>query len=895
MKFVRSVSRGKSSSLARAAISCILLCACAPAFATEPVPVQPLDTSEPGLELSRPIRSWEFVSALGKRSGVLGKEQGTFEAWVYPVKILRDFHLNFRVNGEILPAETVARTLVVRPESTTIVYAGDDFSVRETLFAPVDEAGVIIALHVDTVRPLEIGAIFRSDFQLEWPGGMGESNKEWDPVLHAFRFESESGKFDALVGSPSATKTSEEYSSNYSHSSEDSFLLGPTLKGTDDKLIVIAASFAGRAPLANLYDHLAKDYLALLTDSAEYYRNYLARTVNLRLPDAEIEKAYDWARVSMLQGLVHNLFLGEGLVAGFDTSGEDARPGFGWFFGRDAEWTSLAFDAAGDFSTARTALDFLIKYQRADGKIIHEISQSATFLDWFKNTPYAYASADATPLFIVTVNDYVTHSGDLDFARQKWDNLWRAYQFLQTTYDGQGLAQNAGVGHGWVEGGPLYPATTELYQASLGLEAVRALSHLAHLLGKEDLGLQLGQIFERQKPILDKAFWSAEKQIYTYALPPTIPGTNRAEILRQLMDTTSVLATVPMWFEQLDGDQARSMIRQLAGPDHQTDWGMRILSSHDLNYDPGGYHSGVVWPLFTGWASVGEYHYHRPLPAYTNLRANALLALDGSLGHVTEVLSGRYYQTLSTGSPHQIWSAAMVVNPLLSGLFGLHTDAVGCHLDFIPHIPADWELFSIKKVRIGAMGLDLRYERTADHIRLELQSTPVESLRVKDASDGTDRCSVRFSPGLSSRARILGVRLNGHALPFHIESNSSDQHVRMEIPVGGGRSVVEVQLKNDFELSLPSTLPALGSTSHGLRVLSETWTANRDTLSLLLSGSSGERYELSAWNANQISSVENAELEKTGGPRATVRVQLPQAAPGVDPQATIIFHFVQRK
>src|ERR1700722_518468 len=356
MKFVRSVSRGKSSSLARAAISCILLCACAPAFATEPVPVQPLNTSEHGLELSRPIRSWEFVSALGKRSGVLGKEQGTFEAWVYPVKILRDFHLNFRVNGEILPAETVARTLVVRPESTTIVYAGDDFSVRETLFAPVDEAGVIIALHVDTVRPLEIGAIFRSDFQLEWPGGMGESNKEWDPVLHAFRFESESGRFDALVGSPSATKTSEEYSSNYSHSSEDSFLLGPTLKGTDDKLIVIAASFAGRAPLANLYDHLAKDYLALLTDSAEYYRNYLARTVNLRLPDAEIEKAYDWARVSMLQGLVHNLFLGEGLVAGFDTSGEDARPGFGWFFGRDAEWTSLAFDAAGDFSTARTAL-----------------------------------------------------------------------------------------------------------------------------------------------------------------------------------------------------------------------------------------------------------------------------------------------------------------------------------------------------------------------------------------------------------------------------------------------------------------------------------------------------------------------------------------------------------
>ena len=113
------------------------------------------------------------------------------------------------------------------------------------------------------------------------------------------------------------------------------------------------------------------------------------------------------------------------------------------------------------------------------------------------------------------------------------------------------------------------------------------------------------------------------------------------------------------------------MIRQLAGPDHQTDWGMRILSSHDPNYDPGGYHFGAVWPLFTGWASVGEYRYHRPLPAYSNLRANALLTFDGSLGHVAETLSGKYYQTLATGSPHQIWSAAMVVNPLLSGLLWL--------------------------------------------------------------------------------------------------------------------------------------------------------------------------------------------------------------------------------
>jgi glycogen debranching enzyme len=137
----------------------------------------------------------------------------------------------------------------------------------------------------------------------------------------------------------------------------------------------------------------------------------------------------------MLQGVVQNPFLGEGLAAGFDVSHDDQRPGFGWFFGRDSEWTSLALDAEGDFSTARNAMDFISKYQRADGKVPHEISQSANFLDWFKKTPFAYASADATPLFIIAVNDYVTRSGDVEFARQKWDNLWRAYEFLQSTHD----------------------------------------------------------------------------------------------------------------------------------------------------------------------------------------------------------------------------------------------------------------------------------------------------------------------------------------------------------------------------------------------------------------------------------------------------------------------------
>jgi hypothetical protein len=304
--FFRRIAR---AALRMAAVPCVALLLSSFLSASEPPP----------LELTRPIRSWEFVSAVGTHAGLFGNEQGRLEAWVYPLKILRDFHLRFHVDGAVLPAETLARTLIVRPESTTIVYSGDTFSVRETFFVPVHEMGAVISFEVDTTRHLEIEAVFERDFQLEWPGTIGDTFGDWDVALRAFRFGTESGKFDAVVGSPSGTRGFEEYSSNYSTSRQSSVLLGATEKGVETKFVVIAASFTGRGAVTNLYQHLAKDYSDLLRDSAAYYRNYLASTVGLELPDGQMQAAYDWAKVSMLQGVVDNPFLGKGLVAGYNT------------------------------------------------------------------------------------------------------------------------------------------------------------------------------------------------------------------------------------------------------------------------------------------------------------------------------------------------------------------------------------------------------------------------------------------------------------------------------------------------------------------------------------------------------------------------------------------------
>ncbi|HEX4785107.1 MAG TPA: hypothetical protein VH350_12240 [Candidatus Sulfotelmatobacter sp.] len=835
-----------------------MLCA---AFAV----AQQSSTPESARELTRTIRTWEFLPVVGSRAGLFGNEAGRFEAWVYPLKIFREFHLTFHVGDRDLPAESLARTLTVRFESASILYAGDNFRVRETLCVPVNEAGAVILLDVETAQPLEIEAGFIGDFQLEWPAALGGTYVNWDEKEHAVVFGEEARKYAALVGSPTAADAHLSYQTNYSSSEENTLRLGVTQKGKETKVLVIAASVSGQADAQKNYERLLTSYAGAVSQSFDYYRTHLDKTVSLELPDPALQQAYDWARISTIQGLVNNPFLGSGLVAGYRTSGVGQRPGFAWFFGRDSMWTSLALNAEGDYATARLALDFISRYQREDGKVPHEISQSASLVPWFKDYPYAYVSADATPLFIIAMNDYAVQSGDVAFARDKWDNLWRAYQFMHSTYDEHGFAKNLGVGHGWIEGGPLLPVKNEYYQAGLAVEALHALSNLARLVGKEDISKQLATEFAHSEPALDQAFWSPELKAYAYAVKPD----------GQRGDEASVLTTVPMWFGLSDASHADQTITRLAAEDHQTDWGMRIISEQSKVYDGSGYHYGSVWPLFTGWASVAEYRYHRAFPAYANLRANALLGADGALGHFTEVLSGDYYQSFATSSPHQIWSAAMVISPMLRGMFGLQTDAEKHQITLSPHVPADWRSFAIHNVRIGEASADFQYRKTADSVELEVKRT------------GTGDCWIEFSPAFSLRTQVLSVEMNGKRLPFEMQPNANDQHLSVRFAASSGANHLTIHMKNDFGLALANDLPPLGSASRGLRVLSGIWNASRSELTLQVSGRAGERYALEVWNPGQISFVEGAALSKIG----KLEIEMPQGQSEAYVRRNFAIHF----
>ena len=183
------------------------------------------------LQVVRDAHPWEFLDSVGQQSAIFGNEGGAVEGWVYPLKFFKNFHLVFHADQIVIPAESLARTLITRPESTTIVYASDSFSVRETFFAPVREQGALILIDVDAATPLEVEAQLQPDVQIAWPASIGGTYFHYHDDIHRFEVGADGRKLFGLFGSPTASVLSVPYDSNYSSSNTVALSLGAPVKG----------------------------------------------------------------------------------------------------------------------------------------------------------------------------------------------------------------------------------------------------------------------------------------------------------------------------------------------------------------------------------------------------------------------------------------------------------------------------------------------------------------------------------------------------------------------------------------------------------------------------------------------------------------------------------------
>ncbi len=76
----------------------------------------------------------------GERGVVLGQQNGTFEAWVLPVKLLSHMTIEADIEGYTVPIDVnqQAAQVEVRPDRTVITYSHIGFTVRQIMFSPND-------------------------------------------------------------------------------------------------------------------------------------------------------------------------------------------------------------------------------------------------------------------------------------------------------------------------------------------------------------------------------------------------------------------------------------------------------------------------------------------------------------------------------------------------------------------------------------------------------------------------------------------------------------------------------------------------------------------------------------------------------------------------------------
>jgi glycogen debranching enzyme len=849
------------------------------------VPKFPFPTS--GLRLERRTRPGAFLDVLGRRSAVFGYEHRQLEAWAYPLQILDGFELSFRVEGyplEFKGSDTAA-LIDVRPEATTITYSHAAFTVRQTVFAPLDEAGVVMLLDVDSALPVTVTARFRPRLKLMWPAGMMTGSLSWDEKQRAYVIYEETGRYVGMVGSPAARDVSVMPYQEEPRDVPAEFRMEVSASELKSNFVpvVIAGGVKGRDDARATYARLLGSARELYEKNVEHYRRLLAETTEVLTPDARVNEAFAWAKVGIDKGFVENPLLGRGLVAGFRTAGESERPGFAWFFGRDALWTALALDSYGDFEGARTALDFLKKYQRADGKIPHEISQSASLVPWFTDYPYAWASADATPLYIIAHADYFRATGDVKCLRANWESILKAYRFTRATdTDHNGLIENTNVGHGWVEGGSLYPPHEEIYMQGLWVEALRGVEEMAGLMEDGKLAAEATEASRRVSEAVEKTFWLEGRGFYAFATNVTRAepreadkGPNRERRQQRmneqdkskLFEEDTVLPAVPLWFGVLDEERAQDEIDRLGSGHLATDWGARIISDESRLYDPLSYHSGSVWPLFTGWASMGAYRYGRPAVGLQALMSNVLLREQGALGYTTELLSGDYNAPFGRSSHHQVWSEAMTATPLLRGLLGIEVMDSGSTVRFAPQLPADWDKVLVKRVRAGGQVFNLSLSRAVGEITIVLDLPEGEEA-------GKQPVKFELAPAFPLDARIKSVEVNGAPVRFAVERMGDVQSAVFETDSKQGRPsflwgrmvLIVIKYEEGADVYLAREAPRPGDRNTGLRVLRSRGEAAG--LRLLLEGVAGLVYSLpvrSAWPLGLPADAEGLTLTAAEG------------------------------
>ncbi|HEV7900033.1 MAG TPA: glycogen debranching N-terminal domain-containing protein [Planosporangium sp.] len=394
------------------------------------------------------------------------------------------------------------------------------------------------------------------------------------------------------------------------------------------------------------------------------------------------------------------------IIAGGHSLPAAGLPWFMTMFGRDSIFTSLqalpfvpelaatTLRVLGDWQ-GRCSDDFR---DEDPGRILHEMRYGEmTAFEERPHSPY-YGTADATPLYVVLLDEYERWTGDADLVRQfelearaalNWideyaDLMGNGYISYQPGDPATGLANQCwkdswdsiSYSDGRLPGFPR--ATCELQ--GYAYDAKKRGARLAREIWRDpEYADRLDRDAEECKRRFNRDYWMEDRQYYALALDAD--GSQ--------VDALASNIGHLLWSGIVDEAKAPAVVGHLLGPRLFSGWGVRTLAEGETRFNPIGYHVGTVWPFDNSFIAWGLRCYGFKEEA-ARMAAGMLDAADFFEGRLPEAFAGydrpltRYPVQYPTACSPQAWSTGA---PLLLLRTMLGLEPLGDHLVVDPALP----------------------------------------------------------------------------------------------------------------------------------------------------------------------------------------------------------------
>ncbi|MFI6238399.1 glycogen debranching N-terminal domain-containing protein [Micromonospora sp. NPDC050795] len=383
--------------------------------------------------------------------------------------------------------------------------------------------------------------------------------------------------------------------------------------------------------------------------------------------------------------------------------------GLPWFmtmFGRDSILTclqTLPFTP----QLSKTTLRILASLQgsRFDdfrdedpGRILHEMRYGETAA--FEEQPHSpyYGSVDATPLFIVLLDEYERWSGDVALVKELEQESRAALRWIDN------YADLVGTGYIWYERRntdtglenqcwkdswdsisysdgtlPPFPRATCEVQGYAYDAKVRAARLAREFWGDPEFADQLEREAAELKERFNRDWWVDDGGYFALALDP---DGRQCDILSSNIGHL-------LWSGIVEPERAEKLAAHLVGPRLFSGWGVRTLAEGEARYNPIGYHNGTIWPFdnsFIAWG-LRRYGFAEEAATIANGILDAATYFDGRLpeafgGYPRELT--KFPVEYPTACSPQAWSTG---TPLLLLRTMLGLEPHEGHLAVEPRLP----------------------------------------------------------------------------------------------------------------------------------------------------------------------------------------------------------------